>query len=91
MPLSVKRDSLTCSFTSISYVANNRCIFYIITGVLNPVYTLVALSPDISVVAITGYTEKSQETFQGKIKSMDLFVEKNVKFKETDGCPGKKL
>ena len=50
-----------------------------------------ALSPDISVVAITGYTEKSQETFQGKIKSMDLFVENNVKFKESDGCPDKKL
>ena len=50
-----------------------------------------ALSPNISVAAITGYTEKSKETFQRKIKSMDTFVEKNVKFKDHDGCPGKKL
>ena len=89
--LSVKRDNLSSSFTSISYIINYLCIFYIITGVLNPVYTLVALSPDIFVVAITGYTDKSKEAFQRKIKSMDIFVEKNVKFKEHDGCPGKKL
>jgi len=51
----------------------------------------VALSPDIYVAAITGYTEKSKEAFQSKIKSMNIFVEHNVKFKEHDGCPGKKL
>ena len=66
-------------------------MFYIIIGVISPGYTLVALSPNISVAAITGYTEKSKEAFQRKIKSMDKFIEKNVKFKEHDGCPGKKL
>jgi hypothetical protein len=89
--LSVKRDNLSSSVTSISHIINYLCIFSIITGVLSPVYTLVALSPDIFVVAITGYTDKSKESFQSKIKSMDIFVEKNVKFKDHDGSPGKKL
>ena len=63
----------------------------LITGVLSPRCTLVALSPNIYVAAITGYTKKSKKAFQREIKSMDTFVEKNVKFQEHDGCPGKKL
>lgn len=56
-------------------------------GVLSPVVTLVALSPEISVSIITGYTNKPKEAFEAKIKSMDLFVEKNITFKDHEGSP----
>ncbi|XP_071141972.1 uncharacterized protein [Mytilus edulis] len=56
-------------------------------GVISPVSALVALCPDISVSIITGYTHKSQEMFQAKLRSMELFVQKNIKFQDNEGSP----
>ncbi|CAG2253977.1 CDH12 [Mytilus edulis] len=56
-------------------------------GVISPVSALVAICPDISVSIITGYTHKSQEQFQAKLRSMDNFVQRNIKFKDNEGSP----
>lgn len=56
-------------------------------GVISPISALVALCPDISVSIITGYTHKSQEQFHAKLRSMDIFVQKNIKFQENEGSP----
>ncbi|OPL21276.1 hypothetical protein AM593_06587, partial [Mytilus galloprovincialis] len=56
-------------------------------GVISPISALVALCPDISVSIITGYTQKSQEQFQAKLRSMDIFVQKNIKFPDNEGSP----
>ncbi|XP_071143066.1 uncharacterized protein [Mytilus edulis] len=53
-------------------------------GVLSPDPSLVALCANISVSIITGYANKPQDKFHAKLRSMEAFVDHNIKFYE--GC-----
>ncbi|CAC5385892.1 unnamed protein product [Mytilus coruscus] len=70
-----------------TYVEDNIQGNYLEDGVISPITALVALCPDISVSIITGYTHKSEEQFQAKLRSMNFFVQKYIKFQDNEGSP----
>ncbi|CAC5383733.1 unnamed protein product [Mytilus coruscus] len=53
-------------------------------GVLSPIPSVLALCPNISLSIITGYANESQDRFHAKLRSMEAFVDRNIKFYE--GC-----